>query len=83
MSEAPIAPEIQALRKRCKRYRRMTLFSLLAVIALAFAPALYHHALAFSLYGIALFGFLAIVGNLLLAHYQSKLAAHPASGITR
>ena len=74
-------PEIAALQKRCKRYRRMTFFSLLAVVTLAFAPALYRGAVLFTLYGIALFGVLAVAGSLLQGYYARKLAANTAGRI--
>lgn len=74
-------PPITVLKKRCKRYRRMVFFAMLAVITLAFAPLLYRGALWFTLYGIALFGVLAVVASLLQGYYARKLSADGASRI--
>lgn len=75
MTGEPLPPLILRLQKRRKRYRKMTFFSLLAVTTLAITPAMFSHALAFALYGIAWFGLLAVVGNYLHERTRAHLIA--------
>lgn len=74
MSDTPLPPAIARLQKRRRHYRRMTFFSLLAVVTLACAPAMFGGALSFALYGIGLFGAAAMVGNALHARTVRQLA---------
>lgn len=75
MNGPAVAPEILSLQKRRKRYRKMFYFSLLAVITLAITPAIFTHALAFALYGIALFGVMAIVSYWMQGRVDAQLRA--------
>lgn len=74
MSDTPLTPAIARLDKRRRHYRRMTFFSIVAVVTLACAPAMFSGALAFALYGIGLFGAAAMIGNALHARTVHKLA---------
>lgn len=75
MTEPAVAPEILALQKRRKRYRKMCRFAFVGIITLAVTPALFSHVLAFTLYGIALFGVIAIVSHWLHGRVDEQLIA--------